>query len=206
MTRQLYLVQEANAIGTADLRAALLDETHREEVRGLIKKYLDKRIELQAAERESVNKIVAESEALQTQIWNAAVQGVEARPSTGLLVLPPINDVIDIHGTRVAASTRHLPVAILVLLLGCALITLWTIGYAAGLGERRNRVLPTSLALFVGATLWVTLDLDYPRFGLIKVDGTPLKAVARRRRGALVSSDKWGRSRRSRHARPAGGA
>lgn len=48
LERQDLIVQEANAIGTAYLRADLLDEPHRSELRAALRRYTENRIEISA--------------------------------------------------------------------------------------------------------------------------------------------------------------
>ena len=95
--------------------------------------------------------------------------------ATMVVVLPPVNDVIDMHATRVAAGRKHLPMLVLGLLIACSLLGVAVIGYGCGLGRRRSLPMTVSLAVLIGAALWTTIDLDYPRRGLIKLSDAPLR-------------------------------
>jgi hypothetical protein len=178
LERQDLIVQEANAIGTAYLRADLLDEPHRSELRSALKRYTELRIETSARLREGASPVsVAEMERLHSQMWAPAVAGVAARPSAILAVLSPINDVIDLHSTRVAASKKHVPPVVMGLLVVCSLLAIGTIGYGCGLGGRRHPALTVPLALLIGTSLWVTIDLDQPRAGLMRLSDEALRAI-----------------------------
>lgn len=175
--RQDFIVREANAIGTAGLRADLLSEPQRGEFRAALQEYLARRIALQTAYMADRVPIVQDMERLQGRMWAAAIQGVEAKPSMAMVVLPPINEIIDLHGSRTAAMRRHLPLAVVALLIVMAMVTLGAVGFGVAVRSGGHRALTRCLALLVAATLWVTIDLDHPRFGLIRLDSTALTSL-----------------------------
>jgi hypothetical protein len=59
---------------------------------------------------------------------------------------------------------------VLVTLLIAAAVGVASLGYGCGLSGKRNLTLTTALSLLVSLALWVTIDLDYPRLGLVRVD------------------------------------
>jgi hypothetical protein len=71
-TRRSAVVDEANAIGTTDLRARMLPEPHASEVRKLLRDYVDIRIELSGARRNptSWEEARQHSNAIQADLWN----------------------------------------------------------------------------------------------------------------------------------------
>ncbi|MFG0317269.1 MAG: hypothetical protein ACF8XB_08355 [Planctomycetota bacterium JB042] len=178
LERQDLIVQEANAIGTAFLRASLLDEPHRTELRGALQRYTEHRVALSAQLREGLpDGALDEVERLQGKIWRAAEEGVTARPVTMLAVLSPVNDVIDMHSTRIAASRKHLPSLVIWLLIACSVVAIAVIGYGSGLGGRRRAPLTVALVALVGTCLWITFDLDLPRSGFLKLSDAPLATL-----------------------------
>lgn len=179
--RQDIMVQEANAIGTAFLRADLLPAEHRDRLRAALRAYTDARLDLFAESDMGVWGEAAEKHArlvaLQSPLWSVTVAGVAERPAAMVAVLPPVNEVIDLLALRDAAIRRHLPAEVLGLLIGCAVVALATIGYGQGLASRRGGSAAVALCILTAAALWVTIDLDYPRRGLIQVNDAPLRAV-----------------------------
>ncbi len=176
LERQDLIVQEANAIGTATLRADLLDEPRRSELISALRRYTEHRVEVSARLRAGTTAAdLAEFERLQAGIWSTAMAGISAKPSAMLGVLPPINDVIDIHSIRVAAGLKHIPYLVLGLLIACSILAIGAIGYGCGIGGRRRAPLTVSLTILVGASLWITFDLDHPRAGLLQLNDAPLK-------------------------------
>src|SRR6187402_1833203 len=104
--RKTLVLDEANAIGTTYLRAAMLPEGGNE-VRDLLRQYVDQRV----AAVKSGNAVIAlkESEALQGKLWALAVAAGQQHPNSivvGLFV-ESLNNVIDLHAKRVTAGLRN---------------------------------------------------------------------------------------------------
>ncbi len=175
MERQQVIVGEANAIGTAFLRADLLPEATAAELRTHLRAYADKRIELfrETGLSES-RQLHAELAGMHAKLWEAGRAGVAAKPEVTMAVLPPINEVIDLLGTRNAMTRLHMPWSVVAVLVAAAAIAMGTIGYGSGLVKRRPRALAMSFAALIGIVMWVTMDLDYPRVGLIQLSEQPL--------------------------------
>ena len=173
--RQDLITQEANAIGTAYLRADLLEPPQRAELRAALRRYTEHRVT--ASRRLSAvphPDVLAEVERLHADIWRAASAGVVARPAVTVAVLDPVNEVIGLHTTRLAAGRKHLPLPVTLLLVTCSMLAIGVIGYANGLGSERVSPLAIPLAILIGAALWITIDLDHPRAGLIQLSDAPL--------------------------------
>ena len=109
---QELIVQEANAIATAYYRADLLAEPYRGQLRDALKQYIRREsvyLTIRSTPRQGDTR--RQSEELQDRIWQAAMTGVKESPQFNEVVLPPVNQVIDLHATRLAALDRHLPFA-----------------------------------------------------------------------------------------------
>lgn len=175
LERQDLIVQEANAIGTAWLRADLLDEPQRSDLRAALRRYTERRLELSSRLGMGLTpESMAEMERLQVRIWAAAIAGVNAKLPVMVGVLPPVNEVIDLHSTRVAAGRKHLPMLVMGLLIACSLLAIGDIGYGCGTGGQRHASMTVPLAVVIGTALWITMDLDHPRAGLIQLNDAPL--------------------------------
>lgn len=178
MERQDLILTEANAIGTAYLRAELLDELHADALRSTLSEYVAHRIDASRTLHHGLSaEAAAAIDVFHQRMWAAARDGASARPATIMAVLPPVNDVIDLHSTRVAAGNKHLPSLVLWLLLMCSVLAVGVIGYGCGLSGRRCLPITGSLAILIAATLWTTIDLDHPRMGLIRLSDAPLRTL-----------------------------
>jgi len=178
MERQDQIVQEANAIGTAYLRAELLAEPHRSELRSALRDYTEHRIAVSSRLRSGFDlSALADFDGMQARIWSAARDGGAARSDLALAVLTPVNEVIDLHSIRVNAARKHVPWLVMSLLIASSLLAVATIGYGCGVDDRRRLPLTLALALLVGTSLWVTIDLDHPRRGLLRLDDASLQEL-----------------------------
>ena len=86
------------------------------------------------------------------------------------MVLPAINEMIDVTTARTVALRTRLPGLIFFLLIAVTLVSGFVGGYA--MAERGARSL-LHMALFAAAisiTIYAVLDLDNPRAGLIRLD------------------------------------
>ncbi len=173
-SRSEAVVDEANAIGTAYLRAALLPDTVREEVTQGIRSYLDLRVRSSAVsldrERER-HSLMAEAARMQDQLWRYAVQAAAENPNpvtTGLFI-QALNEMIDSFGRRDAALRRHVPELVLFLLYGAFLMTGSIVGYTAGVASHRASAVTYVLVTLIVLLVFIIIDLDRPRRGLIAV-------------------------------------
>lgn len=88
-------------------------------------------------------------------------------PITGV-VLDPVNEFVDLSAERWVAARTHPPriVFLLVLAMVCGLLA----GYGTAVAQRAYRL---RVGLFAGAcavVVYVILDVEFPRAGLIRVD------------------------------------
>lgn len=169
------IVKEANAVGTAWLRADTLAEPARSALKAALREYTADRVD--ALRQDTPDPVVAHIARVadfQARIWKAGIEGTAGNPSLALLVLPSLNEVIDLHTTHLAASRRHLPMAILVGVLVTVSLTLGLAAFGHGQVGRRFAALDLVHGLVLAAALWMTIDLDYPRYGLIRATFAPL--------------------------------
>ena len=173
--RAQLIVTEANAIGTAWLRCDLLADGERAELRQLLTEYTRQRIVFYDADVPADQAAAtAQSEVLQVKMWSAVAGAAKAQPALANMLLPPFNELIDLHSARVAAATRHMPGMLLLLLLSCSLVSVASVGYGCGVAGKRNFVLTTALTFLISGALWAIIDMDHPRRGLIRVGQQPM--------------------------------
>jgi len=175
--RRSLIVQEANSIGTAYLRLDLLPGDAQPALRDLFRRYTDTRIArfelLSQLEFAQSEQKLRETQALQSEIWSKATAAVQADPNPGTrtLVIPPINDMIDTTTTRTIAMMNHVPGAIVALLLLLAMASAMLAGHAMAVRLNGRSVLHAVVfAVVIAATLYVMIDLELPRYGLVRND------------------------------------
>lgn len=173
-TRRALIVEEANAVSTAWARLDMLPVAAQPPLRDLFRRYLDARIEIYqrmpdlAASRASL----AKANGLQQEIWNAAtaVCRTEEGRALAMLMLPPLNAMFDVTTTRTMALLHHPPLIIFgslfSLALGCSLLA----GFGMAGGKSRSWAHMLGFALIMSFAVYVILDLEFPRIGLIRID------------------------------------
>jgi hypothetical protein len=75
---------------------------------------------------------ISRGETLHKAMWSAGMAGVREIPTTTAVVLPALNEVIDLHAERAEALRRHLPWAVVLLLLLTAMLVAASIGFSTG--------------------------------------------------------------------------
>ena len=179
--RKQLVVDEANAIGTTWLRAALLGPKACEDVRMLLRDYTQARLDLFArdASEEDRKSATARSSAGQADLWKIAVNSALAAPSpTTALFIQSLNEMIDLNAKRFAAKRNQVPSSVWLLLMIVSATVCWCIGYATGVGAGERLAISLGLMpLLVTVVITIIADLDRPRQGLITVGQESMREV-----------------------------
>lgn len=185
--RQDLIVNEANAIGTAFLRADLLPRQERDIVKAGLREYVDLRIQLfERIDQDESASLLQRMHAIQSRVWNAAINGVRPafihesdrlaplQAEYAEAVLDPLNETFDLLEVRNSAVRRHIPALVVLVLSASAMASVGAVYYGLAEANKRVRGYAAVLTALIGASLWVTFDLDHPRAGLIRTDDQPL--------------------------------
>jgi hypothetical protein len=170
--RRTQIVDESNAIGTAWLRLDLLPPATQPHLRDLFRRYADARLEAyrRMPDMEAASAELAKAQGLQSEIWSAAVTASRGEPpSTALLLLPALNEMIDITTTRTMAMRMHPPTIIFVMLAAVCVAGALLAGYAMAVAGR-SWLHTAAFVVVMAITVWVILDLEYPRAGFIRLE------------------------------------
>jgi hypothetical protein len=168
--RSDIIVKEANALGTAYLRADVIAEPQRSELKTALREYAADRVKLLSREgRDQIIPLLAKVGGLHERMWRSATKGTQDNAPLMAVVLPPINEVIDLHSMHLAMARRHLPIPIMAVLLGAAAIGIGLMGFGNGRVGRRFSVIDSVYGVILAIALWMTIDLDYPGMGIIRM-------------------------------------
>lgn len=184
--RRMMAATEANAIGTAFLRTDLLAEPQRSDVKQLMREYTDSRYQsyFLINDDRAFGAELDHAASLQRRIWAASIAGTTDTPSR-TLVLSSMNDMFDVVTSRTTVIRAHPPTIVFGVLVLLALACAAMLGYAARGDDRVNRVYAVGFALVTGASLYLVFELEYPRYGLIRLDDAQT-VLADTRRGMDV--------------------
>lgn len=173
--RRHLIVEEANTISTAYLRMDVLPAETQPALRVLFREYAQVRFSVyrDAQNREATLLKLARTAELQNQIWKKVlvICNKTTTPSqVTMLVLPALNDMIDITSTRVGATQNHPPLVIFLLLGGLSLVGALLVGYGGADSPQRNWLHSLLFSAVLPLTVYVILDLEFPRLGMVRVD------------------------------------
>ena len=131
--RRLYEEQEANAIGTEYVRAAILPAAEASEVKHLLTQYLARRIEFyDADDRSALPKIDAPTMLLQSRLWAAVQPQAAAQPNpVTALIVSGMNDVLNSQGYTQFAWWNRIPTTAWSLAIFIAVLANLLVGYSA---------------------------------------------------------------------------
>ena len=102
------IVKEADTLGTAYLRADTIAEPQRGELKSALKEYTADRVTLPSREgRHQIENLLAKVSGLQRRMWRSAINATQDNAPLMAVVLPPINEVIDLHSTHLAMARRQ---------------------------------------------------------------------------------------------------
>lgn len=170
--RRSHIVDEANAIGTAILRADLYPDAEREAFRKDFKQYLEARIRYYEKGDNLAEVVKARNDAnvLGMQLWNRCTRlSKEASLSVASMQMTPaLNAMLDMATTRFIAELSRVPDSIVIMLLVLSLAASFYVGYISA-GKPLDRLMMTGFCVLTVLVIYITLDLDRPRRGVIRL-------------------------------------
>jgi hypothetical protein len=172
--RRALVVEEANDIGTAWLRLDLLPVTAQPALREKFRQYTDARLAFyrKLPDIKSAKVELARSKALQNEIWKDAIVACRdsgSSPAT-MLLLPALNQMIDVTTTRTVAARTHAPLVIYAMLGLLVLAGSLLAGHGLATSKTRDWFHASAFALILALAIYVILDFEFPRLGLIRLD------------------------------------
>lgn len=180
--RRRLVVDEANAIATSRLRTFAVSEPTGSEMRVLLDAYVESRLIIVRTRSEpEIKAAIAESERLQREVWSRAASLAKADPRSipvGLL-LQSLNEMIDLHTSRLGAARNHIPPTVLAALIIIAIAAMGWVGASFGSVGRSGTATTLILSALIALVVAMIVDLDQPRSGIVRVSQLPLVDLQR---------------------------
>lgn len=181
--RSAAVVAEANAIGTAAFRAELLPEDEIAEALLQLRAYVAVReyaASVTLDDQAGYQAAVDETRRAQAELWRFVRRTTATNPApvTASLFVQAVNGAFDAFEFRQAALQRHIPEVVIALLFVVFIVAGSVLGYASGLGGRRPWLATVSMSGLIALVIFIVIDLDRPRRGLITVDQSAMMALA----------------------------
>jgi hypothetical protein len=138
----------------------------------LFRKYVDARLNVyrQLPDVAAAFAAIPASIEIQEEIWRQAVSAAKASPGSNIILLPALNAMIDISNTQTMEAQLHTPIMIFVILFVVALISALLSGYGMAASQSTNWIYMICFAAIVAITVYVIIDIEYPRLGLVRID------------------------------------
>jgi len=174
------IVEEANEIGTVILRCDLYPDTPRNLLIANMKEYVESRVDYYEAraDEEKIAVALQKSKIISKKIWDIVTE--ESKKPNALVrsnqMIPAVNDMIDITITREGARIAKVPPVILFMLIILIQTSAFLVGYSQK-SKKRNLVMNYGFAVMISLALYLVLELDRPRRGIINLDSTEQKIL-----------------------------
>jgi hypothetical protein len=171
LRKQLFL-EEINVIDTAYLRAGLLPQPYAEDVRSLLRDYVDLHVRY-LREPEILTEALAESETILGRLWSSVEKLAAGHQPTMYqsLFIQSLNQVIDSHGKRVIVGLQYrIPGTIWFGLYAVAALAMLTVGYQFGQSSQRHVIVSVILAMTFSVVIMLIADLDRASEGTVQLD------------------------------------
>ncbi|MDI1321609.1 MAG: hypothetical protein PSV36_02605 [Algoriphagus sp.] len=177
--RRNLAIQEANAIGTAVLRADVFPDSMKNILKKQFEEYLEARIAFNQSGMD-VDKMVEyyyKADGISAKIWMSVSDYAKKNPESTRTseIIPAINEMIDITTSRRAAGEANIPSSIQLLLITLCVCSTFLMGY-----ERKNKfdvLVIIGFSLMLAFTVFTIIDMDRPRSGLVTMDEANSKIV-----------------------------
>lgn len=172
--RRNIIIEEANNIGTAMLRMELYNDSIKNQLKENFKKYIDARIAYYdaKADDDKMKEQLHFSNLYSNKLWKIVADASKNKEYTvaSMQMIPALNEMIDVVTTRHAIVEARVPEGIFFVLIFMAVLCSYFVGYTSFLPVSFDWGIIVGFALLSSVIIYLTLDLDRPRRGLINVD------------------------------------
>jgi hypothetical protein len=179
--RKQAIVEEANTIGTAFLKADFLAEPGRGALRAGLLDYAGTRIITAEQVKDAASRRVtlARMAEAQSRLWPALEQALRGKPlgPYEASMMQAVTEVLDAQTRRNMAGFDRMPPVVTLLLLAIAALSLAVAGHNAGLRGGISRPRMAGFVLILSFLMLVILDFDRPQTGFIRLSNAPLSSA-----------------------------
>jgi hypothetical protein len=179
--RRALILQEAIVLATAADRIELMDLSARDRLREKLMAYIEARVvfyrEKMSISLANIRASLPTERLRETKtrwqvLWSeAASQCPFGISNTGCaLLLPALNAASEAAMLRHGAIERHPPMIVFIMLFALALASSLLAGFSMAVAKTGSYVHAVVFATAISLLLYVILDIEFPRVGLIRVD------------------------------------
>lgn len=174
-SRRSIVATQVNTIGTAWQRLDLLPPESQGEIRDAFRRYVDTLLASFADNQQDLTTVLLEPPALRRaadDLWGRAVAACITPPGekARMLVLPALNEAFGVVESERLARRIHPPSMIFVMLALTASAAALFAGYGIANKSTRNWLFMIGVAATISVAVFVIIELEYPRLGLVRID------------------------------------
>jgi hypothetical protein len=189
--RRAMVLADSNAIGDFYSAADVLPEPTRRNLQQVIRDYVTLRLKAaeQAVSDEQLEQFLQQFGTMHNRMSELVRDAVNATPPTpvaNMLVLT-LNGLTSAHAARLMAAKDRLPGSVVILLTFASITCAALVGRQQGTAGRADMLATGVMILLVCLMVLVTLDLNQPRRGTIRVSQEPLHRLLDSMGGAVPS-------------------
>ncbi|MBA4182232.1 MAG: hypothetical protein C0506_16735, partial [Anaerolinea sp.] len=179
--RREMVVLDSNAIGDFLTCVRLLDPPERTALEEILQRYITARLALTHDGRSpgEFERQIAAIESMHGEMVTHVDRAV--RRSTPIVVplVNTLNELTSSHASRLSAYRDRLPGSIVLTLLLAAIVSMGLAGNRAGAARQINAASTIGFTILFSLVVGVTLDLNQPQQGTIRISQEPLERLAR---------------------------
>ncbi len=178
--RREAVVTDSNAIGDFYTCATLIPEPVRSRLQDAIREYTRLRVELgnsPSLTREEMARTLARFDAMHGRMTELVGQAITAGTPIALSLTNTLNDVTSSQASRLAALRDRIPAAAVLLLAVTSGLAAGLVGREQGAAARASLAATAVFIVIVAMTVYVTLDLNHPTRGFIRISQEPMERL-----------------------------
>jgi hypothetical protein len=177
--RRAAVVADANAIGDFYTAATLLKDPTRTKLQAVIRQYAQLRLDLTRGPTSTADlqNALVKFDRMHGQMTQLVAQALADGTPIAVSLTNTLNAVSSNQALRLSAYRERLPTNVLALLFVSAIMTALLFGLEEGNDDRSDMAGKLLFILLVSIAVYVTLDLNRPESGAIRVSQEPIERL-----------------------------
>jgi hypothetical protein len=175
--RRQTAVAESNAIGDFYMCATLLNEPNRSKLQNVVRDYARHKLGMARQPWLEKERAIQRSQEMHAQMTDITAEAIAAGTPIVVPLTNTLNNLTSSHASNVAAYREKLPWIIIVLLLLGSVVPTFLMGLHQGVAHKAHLSGIISFIVLVTLVIYVTIDLNQPARGLIRVSQESLERL-----------------------------
>jgi len=177
--RRATVVADSNAVGDFYTCASLLKQPSRSRLQAIIREYAQHKLDAgrQVLSEEDLQKALKRFQDLHDRMTTTVDEAILEGTPIALSLTSTLNNVTSSNASYLAAYRERLPWTIVLLLFLGAVVPALLVGLKQGASPRPHVVGTVCFIILVAFVIYVTLDLNQPDTGAIRVSKEPFERL-----------------------------